>query len=99
MSGTPAPQLGEKCQHHPSNQGVPAPRQDKEEVADLDSIPKECPHKKRKDRRPVGKALKEPWSEAFSKELAMVKAARQAYHNAHCTNFKQEGLYNLSSMF
>ena len=100
MSGIPVPLMGVKCQHPSSGQGVPAlSQEEEEEIADTDDIPKEHPYKKWKDRRLVGKALKELQREAVSKESDMVKVARWAYHKAQHANFKQEGLYDLSSMF
>ena len=74
-------------------------RQDEEEVADIDDIPKECPHKKQKNGKLVGKALKEPCQEACSKESEVLKVARWAFYKAHQPNFKQEGSYDLSSNF
>ena len=47
----------------------------------------------------MAKALKEPHCKAFSKELAVMRVARQAYYKTHQPNFEQEGLDNLSSMF
>ena len=52
-----------------------------------------------KEGRPVAKALKEPHCDTFSKESAVVKAARQAYFKIHQTNFKEEGSHDLSSTF
>ena len=75
------------------------PRQEEEEMANIDDIHKECLFCKQKEGRPAVKALKEPHQEAFSKELAVVKAARQAYYRAHWPNFKQEWLYDLSFTF
>ena len=99
VSRTPMPQVGAKFWCHSSDQDVPALGQDEEEVAEIDIIPKECPCKKWKDGRPAGKALKEAQEEAFSKQLDVVKVARWAYLKAHRTIFKQERLYDLSSMF
>ena len=45
------------------------------------------------------KALKEPHCEAFPKELAVMRMARQAYYKTHQPNFEQEGLDDLSNMF
>ena len=61
--------------------------------------PKEDPHHKQKGGRLAVKALKEASQEAFSKELEVMKAARQAYYKAHQSNFKQDGLYDLSFTF
>ena len=77
---------------------MPALRQ-KEEMADVDDLPKEHPHHKWKEGRSVVKALKEPCWEAFSKESEVVKVATCAYYEAYWPNFKQEGSYNLSSTF
>ena len=68
-------------------------------MVDIDDIPEECPHKKWKEGRLAVKTLKELCQEAFSKELEVMKAARQAYYKAHQPNFEQEGLYALSSIF
>ena len=87
--GTLVPKPGVKCQCHSSDQGVPAPGQDEEEVPDIDDTPEECPHKKWKDRRLAGKALKEAQREAFSKESDVVKVARWAYQKAHRTNVEE----------
>ena len=78
---------------------MPTLRQDEEEVADLDDIPEECPYKKWKDGRSLGKVLNEPQRKAFYKELDVVKAARWVCQKAHPANFKQVGSYDLSSMF
>ena len=84
-------QVGRKCQCHSSDQGVPTPRQDEEEAANIDDMPKECPHRKHKEGRLAGKALREPQRGAFSKELDIMKVARQAYQKVHQANFEQEG--------
>ena len=60
VSGTLAPQVGIKCWHHSSDQGVPTPGQ---------------------------------------KESDIMKVAGWAYQKAHRANFKQEGSYDLSSVF
>ena len=96
--GTPVPQVGGKCQHHSSDQGVPTPEgplQDEEEAGNIDEEPEECPHRKHKE----GKALKDPQREAFSKDSDVMKAARWAYQKAHGANFEQEESYDLSSIF
>ena len=98
-SEMPAPQVGAKFQCHSSDQGVPKLRQDEEETVDIDDIPKECSHKKQKKGRPAVKALKRPHWEAFSKESEVMKMARWAYYKDHQPNSKQEGLYDLSSIF
>ena len=45
------------------------------------------------------KVLNEPHQEAFSKELEVMKVARQAYYKAHQPNFKPEGSHDLSLTF
>ena len=90
---------GNKCRCHSSDQDVLAPRQDEEETLEPGYPPKECLHQKRKEGRTVAKTLKEPHCEAFSKELAIVPVARQAYFKTHLPKFEQEGLDDLSSMF
>ena len=55
----PVPQMGTKCQHHFSEQGVPAPREEEEEM-DINNLPEECPCHKQKEGRLAVKALKEP---------------------------------------
>ena len=97
--GMPAPPTGMKCQCHSLDQDVPAPRYEEEETLEPDYPPKGCPHWKRKEGRPVTKALKEPHHKAFSKELAIMQTARQVYFKTHYPNFEQEGLDNLSSTF
>ena len=95
---TPALQAGGKCQHHFLDQGVPTPkglRQDEEEAANIDDVPKEHPHRKQKE----GKALKDHWRESFSKESDIMKVDRLAYLKAHWTNFEQWGSYDISSIF
>ena len=99
MLETPVLQVGIKHQCHSSDQGVPTPRQDKEEAANFDDLPKEHPHRKQKEGRSVGRALKEPQREAFSKESDIMKVTRQAYQKIHQANFEQEGSNNLSSIF
>ena len=91
----PVPQMGTKYQHHSSNQGVPAPRQEEEEMVDIDKLPEEHPCHKQKEGRLVAKALKEPCHETFSKESEVVKTARWDYYKAHRSNFEQEGSYDL----
>ena len=81
------------------DQHVPTPRQDEEEAANIDDMPNEHPCRKQKEARLVGKALKEPWREAFSKESDIVKVTRWAYQKAHWTNFEQEESYDLSCIF
>ena len=44
--GIPVPQVGTKYQHPSSDQGVPTLRQDEDEMANIDDIPEEHPHKK-----------------------------------------------------
>ena len=56
----PVPQTGTKCQWHSSDKGVPAPRQEEEEMADINNPPKEHPHHKPKEGGLAAKALKEP---------------------------------------
>ena len=90
-SGTPVLQADTKHHCHSSEQGVHTPGQDEGELAYIDDIPKECPHKKQKDGRLAGRALKEPQREAFSKELDVVKVARQAYQKAHRANSNRKG--------
>ena len=97
--GTTVPQVGRKCWCHSSDQGVPTLRQDEEEAANIDDMPKEHPCRKQKEGMLAGKALKEAQREAFSKESDMVKVARWAYQKVHWANFEQEGSYNLSSIF
>ena len=80
-------------------QGVPMLRQDEEETANFDDMPKEHLYRRQKEGRLVEKALKEPQREGFSKESDVVKEARQAYQKAHQANFEQEGSYDLSSIF
>ena len=63
-------------------------RQDKEEAADIDDMPEECPHGKQKEGRLAGQALREPWREAFSEESDVMKVARWAYQKAHWANFE-----------
>ena len=46
VSAMPVPQVDTKCWHHSLDQGVPASRQEEEETADIDDIPKEHPHHK-----------------------------------------------------
>ena len=99
VSEMPAPQVGTKCWHHSLDQGVPTPRQDKEEAANINDKPEECPCQKQKEGRLAAKALKEPQREAFSKESDILKVARQAYQKAHQVNFEQEGSCDLSSVF
>ena len=79
VSEMPVPQAGAKHQCHSLDQGLPTLRQEEEEMTDIDDIPKEHPHHKRKEGKPAVKALKEPYWEASSKELGVVKVARQAY--------------------
>ena len=89
---TPTPQLGREHQHCSSDQGAPTlkgPRQDKEEAANNEDMPEECPHRKCKE----GKALKEPQKEAFSKESNIMKAARWVYQKTYQANVWQEGSY------
>ena len=84
-------QSGGICQCLSSNQTAPTckePQPDKEEVIDDEELTEECPWKK-------WKALKE----AFSKESNLIKAARWPYLKTHHANFKQEGSYDLSSIF
>ena len=98
VSGNPALQVGGECQDCSSDQSTPTPkgpRQDKEEVADDEEVPGECPHRKHKE----GKALKEPRKEVISKGSDIIKAARCVYQKAHWANFEQEGSYDLSSIF
>ena len=66
-----------------SDQGVPTLRQDEGEAAHIDDMPEEHPCRKQKEGRLVGKALKEPWREAFSKESDVMMAARMAHQKAH----------------
>ena len=99
VSEMPAPQGGTKCCHLSSDQGEPTLRQEEEETEDIDDIPEECLHHKWKEGRPTVKTLKQPCWEAFSKELEVMKVARQAYYKAHQPNFEQEGSYDLSSTF
>ena len=89
-----APQGGAKCQCHSSNL-----KQEEEETVEPDYTTEECPHWKQKEGRPSAKALKEPHCRAFSKESAVVKAARQAYFKTHWVNFKEECSQDLSSIF
>ena len=79
----PVPQVGAKCLHHSSDQGVPIPRQEEEEMAEIDDTSKEHPCCKQKEGRLAVNALKELCWEAFSKELEVVKVTRQAYYKAH----------------
>ena len=46
--GTPVLHMGTKYQYPPLDQGIPASRQDEEEVADIDDTPKESPHKSKR---------------------------------------------------
>ena len=96
---TPAPQAGAKHWCYSSDQGVPTLRQEEEEMADIDDIPKEHACHKWKEGRLVAKALKEPHQEAFSKESEVMKAAMWAYYKVHWPNFEREASYDLSSMF
>ena len=75
---------------------MPTWRQEEEEMANINGLPKEHPHHKWKEGRPVAKALKETHQETFSKELEVVWLARWAYFKAHQPNFEQEGSYDLS---
>ena len=63
---TSGPPTGTKCKCCSSNQDVQALRQDEEETLEPNYPPKEYLHWKRKEGRPVGKALKEPHHEPFS---------------------------------
>ena len=93
------PQMGAKCWCHSLDQGVPTPRQEEEEMADINDLHEECPCHKWKEGRLAVKTLKEHYQEAFSKESEVVKLARQAYYKAHWPNFEQEGSYDLFSSF
>ena len=46
VSEMPVPQVGTKCWHHSSDQGVPTLRLEEQETADLDDTPEEHPHHK-----------------------------------------------------
>ena len=89
--------MGAKCWCHSSDQDVHVSRQEEEETAHLDDVLMEHSHHRWKEGSPAAKALKEPCWEAFSKELEVVKVARQAHYKFHQPNFEQEGLYDLSS--
>ena len=89
-----APQGSAKCQHHSSDL-----KQEEEETVEPNHTPKEHPCRKWQDGRLVANALKEPNHKAFSKESAVVKAARWAYFKTHFANFKEEGSHHLSSTF
>ena len=67
----PVPQVGAKCWCCTLDQGVPTLRQDEEEVPNIDDIPKEHPHKKQKDGRLVGNALKEAQRRLFLKNQTL----------------------------
>ena len=86
-------QQGAKCQCHSSDL-----KQEEDETVEPDHTAEECPHQKRKEGRPVAKALKKPHGEAFSKELVVVKAARWAYFKTHWPNFKEVS-HDFSSTF
>ena len=75
--------MGTTHWHHSSDQGVPAPRQEEEEMADINDPLKECPCHRQKEGRLAVKALKEPHQEDFSKESEVVNVARWAYYKAH----------------
>ena len=72
----PAPQAGVKHWPCSFNHGVPTPRLEEDEMADIEDIPEDHPHHKQKEGRPTMKALKEPCCEAFCKESDVVKAVR-----------------------
>ena len=99
VSEIPVPQMGAKHWCYSSDQGVLPLRWEEEETADINYPPKEHHHHKQKEGRPAAKALKEPYWEAFSKELEVVKVARWAFFKAHWLNFEQEGSYDLSPTF
>ena len=88
-----APEGGAKCQCHSSN------TKQEEETVELNYTTEEHPHQKQKKGRSAAKALKEPHSEAFSRESAVVKVARQAYFKTHWANFKEKCSHDLSSTF
>ena len=94
---TPMPQSGGKCQHHSYNQSAPTckgQQPDEEEAVHDEEVMEECPWWKCKE----GKALKESWKEAFSKESNLIKVARWVYLKTHQANFEQEGSYDLYSI-
>ena len=68
---TLAPQVGATCQCCSSDQGVPTQRQDKEEVADIDNIPKEHLCKKQKDGRLGGRLWKSLREKLFLKSQTL----------------------------
>ena len=59
-SEMPVSQMGAKHWCHSSDQGVPAPRQEEEEMMDIDDLSKECPHCKQKEGRLASRTLMEP---------------------------------------
>ena len=90
VSGTPALQVGGKCQCYSSNWSAPTPkglRQDEEEIANDDEVLEECPHRKHKEEN----TLNEPRKGAISKESDIVKAARWVYQKVQWDNFEQQG--------
>ena len=73
---------------------MPNPRQNEKEAPD--DMPEDPLCKK---QRPMVKASKEAQCEAFSKDSRVIRVAQWTYCKVHKAIFKQERLYDLTSVF
>ena len=96
MLATPT---GTKWWHHSSDQDTTTPRPEEEEAARLDITPKEWPHQKWKEGRPLVRPLKESCQEAFGTDSKLIQSNRQAYFKMHHPNYDHEGSTNFSHTF
>ena len=83
----PTPIMDTKCWHHSSDQGATAPRQEEEETVELNYTQRASSPKIERGKA-AENTLKEPHSEAFSKESEVMRTARQAYYETHQPNFE-----------
>ena len=88
----PAPWDGRKCWHNSSDL-----RQGEEETAELDETLKGILTRDEKREETVAKPLKESHQEASSRELEVIKVARQAYYRTHHPSFEHKVSHNLST--
>ena len=91
VSRMPAPPIGIKWWCHSSDQEVMMLTPEKEEATGLDITPKEHPHQRWKEGRPLVRVLKESHWEAFRKDSSLIQATRWAYFKMHCPDYNHEG--------
>ena len=76
-----------------------SPKSGETEAVVLDMIPEEHPLKAERQEASGKTPERKPCWEAFSKDMEIVKEARQAYHPSHKGMFTQEGSYDLILIF